>query len=201
MKNQSVNPNLFKHFKLQKYMAEDKSNDVLVIENQQCPVCAKEKATFSEYEIEDPYAGPIAIFTIKCLACGFKNSDLEFLEPGEPAEYAIDIESKEDLNIRVIKSGECEIKIPSFRISVDSTMGSEGFISNIEGVLTRFQKQISFMKQDSDLDKSQRKKLKNILKGIDAVFAGEKKITLKLKDTSGNSAIITDKAKIKKIKK
>ena len=74
----------------------------------------------------------------KCLDCGFKNSDLEFLEEGQPAEYSIDVESKDDLNIRVIKSGSCEIKIPTFRISVDSTMNSEGFITNIEGIILRF---------------------------------------------------------------
>lgn len=181
-------------------MSEPDPRDILVVENQQCPVCGKEAATFSEYEIDDPFAGPVAIFSIKCNACGFKNSDLEFIEPGQPAEYSLDVESKEDLNIRVIKSGQCQIKIPSFRISVDSSMNSEGFISNIEGVITRFKKQIEFLKQDSELEKEQRKKLKNILKGIDQVLNAEKKITIKLIDESGNSAIISDKAKVKKLK-
>lgn len=181
-------------------MAED-SRDILLVENQQCPVCAKDKATFSEYEIEDPLAGPIAIFSIKCNACGFKNSDLEFLEPGTPSEYTLEIESKEDLDIRVIKSGDCEIKIPSFRISVDSSMGSEGFISNIEGVIQRFKDQILLLKDDDDLEKEKRKKIKNLLKGIDEVLNGEKKITLKMIDTSGNSMILSDKAQVKKLKK
>ncbi|MFP4401834.1 MAG: ZPR1 zinc finger domain-containing protein [Candidatus Nanoarchaeia archaeon] len=175
--------------------------DIFIVEKQQCPVCGKHEATFSEYEMEDPYTGPIAIFSIKCTACGFKNSDLEFIEEGTPAEYSIDVESKEDLNIRVIKSGACEIKIPSFRISVDSSMASEGFITNIEGVLTRFRYQVELLKNDDDLDKAQRKKVKNILKGIDEVFAGEKKITLKLKDETGNSTIISDKVQMKPLKK
>ncbi len=184
-------------------MTENKpdNRDILIIEDQDCPVCFKKKAVFSEYEIEDPFAGPIAIFSIKCNACGFRNSDLEFLNEGTPAEYNVKIESKDDLNIRVIKSGSCEIKIPNFRISVDSTMNSEGFISNVEGVIHRFKKQIEFMKGDSDLDKAQRKKLKNILKGIDEVLNGEKEITLKLVDETGNSAIISDKVEMKKIGK
>lgn len=181
-------------------MSED-SKDILLVENQQCPVCAKNKATFSEYEIEDPLAGPIAIFSIKCGACGFKNSDLEFLEPGSPAEYTLEVESKEDLNIRVIKSGECEVKIPNFRISVDSSMGSEGFISNVEGVIQRFKQQIEILKEDSELEKEQRKKIKNLLKGIDEVLHGEKKITLKMIDKSGNSMIISDKVQVKKLRK
>lgn len=179
----------------------ENNRDILIVENQQCPICAQNKATFSEYEIDDAFAGPIACFSIKCNACGFKNSDLEFLEPGPAAEYSIDIETKEDLNIRVIKSGECEIKIPSFRISVDSTMSSEGFISNIEGVLNRFKHQIEFLREDLDLEKEKRKKLKNILNGIEEVFNGEKKITVKLIDKSGNSAIISDKVQVKKLKK
>lgn len=177
------------------------NKDILVVEKQQCPVCSKNEATFTEYETQDPYAGPIAIFSIKCNACGFKNSDLEFINPAEPAEYSVDIESKDDLNIRVIKSGGCEIIIPSFRISVDSTMSNEGFISNIEGVLQRFKKQIELLKDDPELEKPQRKKLKNILKGIDDVLNGERKITMKLKDDTGNSAIISDKVQIKKLKK
>lgn len=174
--------------------------DLFVVENQQCPVCGAQKATFSEYEIDDPYAGAIAIFAIKCNACGFKNSDLEFVDPGTPAEYSIDIESKEDLNIRVIKSGGCEIKIPNFRISVDSTLGSEGFISNIEGLIIRFKKQIELLKDDDELDKEKRKKIKNLLKGIEEVLDGEKKITIKMIDETGNSAIVSDKVKIKKLK-
>lgn len=158
------------------------------------------KATFSEYEVEDAFAGVIAIFTIKCLACGYRNSDLEFENSGEPAEYKVDVESVDDLNIRVIKSGSCEVKIPNFRISVESTMNSEGFITNIEGLILRFKRQIMLLKDDSELDKAQRKRIKTILKGIDEVLAGEKKITVKLIDETGNSAIVSDKAEVKKIK-
>lgn len=181
-------------------MSESDKRDMLIVENQQCPVCALDKATFTEYEIEDAFAGPIAIFAIKCLSCGFKNSDLEFLEPGEPAEYSIDIESKEDLQVRVIKSGECQIKIPNFRISVDSTMNSEGFISNVEGVILKFRHQIELLKDGED-DKGKRKTLKNLLKGIEQVLHCEKKVTLKMIDKSGNSAIISDKVVVKKLSK
>ena len=181
-------------------MTDSENRDMLIVENQQCPVCALEKATFTEYEIEDAFAGPIAIFAIKCLSCGFKNSDLEFLEPGEPAEYSIDIESKEDLQIRVIKSGECEIKIPNFRVSVDSSMNSEGFISNIEGVLNKFLHQVELLKDGED-DKGKRKTLKNLINGIYDVLDCKKKITLKMIDKSGNSTIISDKVKVKKLKK
>jgi len=177
----------------------EKQRDILIVENQDCPVCFQPKAVFSEYESEDPYVGPIVIFAIKCNACGFKNSDIELVNPGTPAEYKIDIEGKDDLDIRIIKNGSCQIKIPNFRIDVDSSMNSEGFISNVEGLLLRFKRQIYLLKDGED-DKAKRKKIKTILSGIDEVLAGEKKITIKLIDDTGNSAIVSDKVEIKKIK-
>ena len=175
------------------------SKDVLVVENLSCPVCSKKKATFSEYEVEDPFAGAIAIFAVKCNSCGFKNSDIEFANPKTPAQYSVDIESVSDLNIRVIKSGLCRIEIPHFKVSVDSTMEGSGFISNVEGVLNRFKKQIEFLTEDSTMDNSKMKKLNKILDGIEEVFNGTRKITLKLTDDSGNSAIVSDKARVKKL--
>lgn len=181
-------------------MVED-NKDLFVVKNQECPACGEKKAVFTEYETEDPYCGPIAIFSIKCEACGYKNSDLEIIENGTPAEYSLEIENPQDLSARVIKSGACEIKIPSFRISVDSDANSEGYVTNIEGLINRFKKNVSLLKDDPDISKEERKKVKNILKNIDKVLFGEKKIKIVLRDTTGNSAIISDKVQIKKLKK
>ncbi len=172
--------------------------DLIVIENQTCPICMAEKATLSTYEIDDPFAGPIMIYSIKCNACGYKSSDLEFLDERDPAEYKIDIESIDDLNIRIIKSGECLVKIPNIRMELDSAESSDGFISNVEGLLLRFKKSAEILKE-SEEDNDAKKKIKNVIKTIDDVLRGEKKITIKLIDKTGNSAIISEKAQVKKL--
>ena len=84
-------------------------------------------------------------------------------------------------------------------VSVDSTLEGEYFVSNVEGVLSRFRKQLEFLK-DGEEDKVVRKRIKNLLKKFDKVLTGEETITLKLKDLSGNSATVSDKAQIKKLK-
>lgn len=180
-------------------MSENQRN-IEIFENQPCPMCGKEKATFTEYEIEDPYAEVIYILSLKCDDCGYKKADLEMGNSSGPAEYTVKIENVKDLNIRVIKSGECEIKIPRLGLSIDSTLNGEYFVSNVEGVLTRFRKQIEFLR-DGEEDKVVKKRIKTILKKIEKVIEGEEEMTLTLKDKSGNSAIISDKVKIKKIKK
>ncbi len=179
-------------------MTENQRN-IEIFENQPCPICGKNEATFTEYEIEDPYAEIIYILSLKCNACGYKKADLEMEKSSGPAEYTVKIESIEDLNIRVIKSGECEIKIPRLGLSIDSTLNGEYFVSNVEGVITRFRKQLEFLKEGEE-DKQVRKRIKNIIKKLDKVVAGEEEMSLTLKDKTGNSAIISDKVKIKKIK-
>lgn len=179
-------------------MVKNITEEQLVVQNQECPMCSQKKAVFGEYEIDDSYCGKIAVFSINCKACGFKKNDLEFLEPKAPAVYTLDISSKEDLNTRIIKSGECEIEIKKLKISVDSSYNSEGFVTNIEGVLNRFKDQIELLSDDMSIDKDKRKKANKILKEIEEVKNGTKKISIELFDPSGNSAIISDKVKIVK---
>jgi len=178
-------------------MSENQRN-IEIFKNQPCPMCGKNEATFTEYEIEDPYAETIFILSLKCEACGYKKADLEMEKSSGPAEYTLKVENIEDLNIRVIKSGECELKIPRLGLSVDSTMNGEYFVSNVEGVLSRFRKQLEFLKEGED-DSKIRKRIKNIIKKIDKVIAGEEEMTLTLSDKSGNSAIISEKVKVKKL--
>ena len=85
-------------------MSEDQRN-IEIFENQPCPMCGQDKATFTEYETEDPYAGTIYILSLNCPTCGYKKADLEIEENAGPAEYTLKVQTKEDLNIRVIKSG------------------------------------------------------------------------------------------------
>jgi len=178
----------------------NKEKNIDVIENQECPICSKPSATYSEYEIEDPYAKTIYILSVKCNSCGYKKSDLEFENPGSPAEYTIKIESIEDLNVRIIKSADCEISIPKLGLEIDSTFNGEHFVSNIEGVIERFIKYITFAR-DNEEEKSAKKRAKNLLKKLNKVKHGDESITIKLKDNSGNSAIISNKVAVKKLRK
>ncbi len=177
----------------------EESRDIFQVENEQCPMCAKKTAVFTEYETPDPYAGTIFIFSLSCKSCGYKKSDLELENSSGPAEYTLKVETIEDLNIRVIKSGDCEIIIPKLGVSVDSTLEGEHFVSNVEGVLQRFRKQLEFLKEGEE-EKEVRKRIKNLLKKFDKVLRGEEPITIKIKDLSGNSAIISEKATVKKLK-
>ena len=82
---------------------------------------------------------------------------------------------------------------------MESGPSSEGYVSNIEGVLDRFVKIIEAQKESSD-DDGEKKSAKNLLKKIRKIKYGDVATKMVIEDMSGNSAIISEKAKLEKLK-
>ena len=169
------------------------------LENQKCPVCFKDKLTLTEDETEIPYFGKIFIFSMNCSECNYNMSDIETEEQKEPTRYTLEVNSKKDIDIRVVKSSSASIKIPQLKMSVTPGIGSTGYVSNIEGVIDRFKKIIE-EERDTTEDDEIKKHAKILLKKIWKVKLGELPIKIIIEDETGSSAIISDKAKIEKLK-
>ncbi len=169
------------------------------IKNQPCPICNKKTLTLREDENDIPYFGKVYIFSMECLECKYHKADIESVEKKDPASYTIVIENEKDLSIRVVKSSTGSIKIPQLGLSVTPNIASEGYVSNIEGVLDRFYKVLEDQRDTAE-DQEERKKIKNILKKLWKAKTGDLKLKIIIKDPEGNSAIISDKAVVKKLK-
>ena len=85
-------------------------------------------------------------------------------------------------------------------IASEQIFKSEGFVSNIEGILQRFKKILEAERDAAD-DEDVRKKAKNLLKKLWKVECGDEELKVIIEDPSGNSAIISDKAVITSLKK
>lgn len=166
------------------------------LEKQPCPICNKNSLTLSESLTEVPFFGKLYIFSMICSNCKYKKSDVEAEEQKAPCKFTFEVSSKEDLDVRIIKSSEASVKIPHIG-SIEPGPASEGYITNIEGIIQRIKEQIEHLR-DSEEDEDLKKKAKNLLKKIQKVLWGEEQIKIILEDPSGNSAIISDKALISK---
>lgn len=169
------------------------------IDNEKCPLCLKNTLTLIEDEQDVPYFGKVFIFSMSCPECGYRQSDVECAEVKEGSRYEFTVENKNDLNVRVVKSGSAVVKIPGLKISIEPGIACEGYVSNIEGVLDRV-KRVLESERDSTEDADARKKAKNLLKRLWKVENGDENLKIIIEDKSGNSAIISDKAIVKKIK-
>lgn len=159
---------------------------------QPCPMCRKNTLTLTEAEDEVPYFGKIFLFSMKCDSCKYYKSDIEAESRKEPCKYTFEVQNKEDLNVRVVKSSEATVKIP-FVGDIIPGATSEGYVTNIEGIINKIKEQVESLR-DTEEDETLKNKAKNLLKKIMKILWGEEKVKIIIEDPSGNSAIISDKA-------
>ncbi|MEM5874403.1 MAG: ZPR1 zinc finger domain-containing protein [Candidatus Aenigmatarchaeota archaeon] len=160
-----------------------------------CPACKSEKVRNEIAEYDDKFLGKVLINTIICDNCGFKHSDIFTEEKEEKIEIEIFVESSDDLNSVVVKSSKCSIKIPEMGIEITPGPYSESYITTIEGILERIE---NFLNEHANL--FEKEKVKELTEKIKKMRSAEEKFHLILKDSTGISKIISQKARVKKIK-
>lgn len=171
------------------------------IDNEKCPMCMKKTLTLYETQQDIPYFGKVFIFGMQCnnKECNYKQNDVEPEQQKEPCKIEFTVENSKDLSVRVVKSSQAVIKVPSLKMSVEPGLANDGYVSNVEGLLQRF-KHILEGERDTADDTKVRKKAKNLLKKLWKVECGEEKLKITIEDPSGNSAIISEKAIVSKLK-
>lgn len=171
-----------------------------LLTEQECAFCHKNTLALAEKETEVPYFGKLFIFSMSCSnpECKYFKADVECVEPKEPCRYTFEISSEEDMKVRVVRSSAATIKIPHIT-TITPGPASNGYVTNIEGVLSRVKTQIEHLKNDEE-DEEAKKKAKNMLKKLQRVMWGQEKLKIIIEDPSGNSAIISERAVREKLK-
>ena len=167
------------------------------LSGQPCPVCQQKKLSLTEAEIEVPFFGKLFVFSMKCDGCKYFKADVEAAEKKEPCKYVFEVSGKPDLQVRVIRSSEATVKFERVG-SMEPGPAAEGFVTNIEGMIKRIKEQIEKIR-DLEEDEEAKKKAKNLVKKLQKVLWGEEKLKITIEDPSGNSAIISEKAKRSKL--
>lgn len=168
------------------------------VDNEQCPVCREKKLVLTEKEEDIPYFGKAYLFSMTCSACKFHEADIEAVEEKEPARYSIDVSSPDDMKIRVVKSSQATVKIPHIA-TIEPGPASQGYVTNIEGIISRIKQQTEILKEDEDEEIAD--KARKLIKKLNRITWGEEKTRMIIEDPSGNSAIISEKAVVEKMKK
>lgn len=163
-----------------------------------CPVCrSKESVEFLSKTEKIPYFGEVMESTITCSQCGYKHSDTICLEQKEPIRYSINIK-KENLNARVVKSQTATVSIPELGLKVEPGIKCQGYVSNIEGILKRFEDAVNTALKFVEDEKSKNNALK-ILEEIENVKNGENEVELIIEDPFGHSTIIHKEVSSRKL--
>ena len=167
------------------------------LKNQKCTFCGANKLTLREDEVEIPHFGRVFVLSMGCSACNYRKSDIEPAEKKEPCKYTFEVSSENDLNVKVVKSGDATVKIPHV-ITMEPGPASSGYITNVEGLIEKVEKIVESSVEGED-DPSVKKKAKNINKKLGKVLVGREKLKIIIEDPTGHSAIISDKAQKSKL--
>lgn len=168
------------------------------LEKQSCPICRQSTLTLCEDEREIPYFGQVYLFSMTCGNCGFHKSDVECAEQHNHVKYIIMVNHEEDMKIRVVKSSEATVKIPHI-VTITPGPASMGYVTNVEGILKRVVHRIETMR-DAEENVEVKKKARRMLKKLHRVMWGQESVKIILEDPTGNSAIVSDKADLVKLK-
>ena len=175
-------------------MNDETINEMIV----KCPACGIEGVAKSIMkELEIPHFGQVMETTILCPECGFKHSDIIALEQNDPAKYVIEI-NKNNLSVRVVRSQSATVIIPEIGIKVEPGPKSEGYVTNIEGVLTRFE---SAVKKALNLfeDVESQKNAKIALNELQELKKGNNTATLIILDPFGQSNVVSENVEVMEI--
>ena len=163
-----------------------------------CPVCnTKGSMEITTKTEKIPYFGEIMESTVKCRECGYKHSDTICLDQKEPVKYSMKI-NKDNLNARVVKSQSATVTIPQLGLKVEPGPKSQGYVSNIEGLLNRFESAVITALKWADEDNVKENALK-ILDEIVEVKSGKKEVTVIIEDPFGHSMMDHDDAEHRKL--
>lgn len=154
-----------------------------------CPVCSGEKTAESTTKTSKiPHFGEILETSLICNACRYKHNDVISLEQKEPAKHSLTI-NKDTLKSRVVKSQSATVSIPELGLKVEPGPKSTGYISNVEGVVVRFEEGLKQALTVFDDAESQKNGLA-ILENLSILANGETEATLIIEDPFGQSNII-----------
>lgn len=155
-----------------------------------CPVCNAEIEYL--YQTENiPFFSDILLMTASC-ECGYRLVDTIILGAGDPVRYTLTVETEEDLEAKVVRSTTGTIEVPELGILVEPGPICEAFISNVEGVLYRFESVIDRVL--SWAEGEQRENALALKKKISHARDLAFPFTVIVEDPDGNSAIISPNA-------
>ncbi|MBI2576955.1 ZPR1 zinc finger domain-containing protein [Candidatus Woesearchaeota archaeon] len=179
-------------------MPEKDPTDPGEFSSHQCPVCGAKSLQLMEAERDIPYFGKVFLFSMTCSSCKYHKSDVECDSKKDPSRYTLEIGSEADLKVRVVKSAEATVKIP-YITTITPGPASQGYVTNVEGILQRVKNEIEAVRDTTD-DDGERQEAKNLIKKLINIMWGKQKQKVIIEDPSGNSAIISDRAIVEKMK-
>ena len=148
---------------------------------------------------EIAYFGEHTQVTLTCPGCGWRQTDFIPAEAREGSCQTYRIDSVEDLQVRVIRGSACTVRLLELDLEVRPGSHSTGYVSNIEGVLNRFQDVIDMVGRQAatEANEGASAELAQLTQSMVEIREGQREATLELLDPHGHSMILTENVQVR----
>ncbi|WP_214041162.1 ZPR1 zinc finger domain-containing protein [Methanoculleus sp.] len=157
-----------------------------------CPACGDE-IRIVHHRLEIPHFPDLLLVAIACDTCGYRHTDTIILGESDPVRWTVRVEEPGDLAIRVARSTTGTIEIPELGLAVEPGTACEGFVTNIEGILSRFEQAVETILANPESE-GERAAALRMQETIGAAREVAFPFTVIIEDPSGNSALVSEKA-------
>jgi zinc finger protein len=160
-----------------------------------CIICGfNQGLTMLAHTEEIAYFGEHTQVTLTCPGCGWRQTDFIPAEAREGSCQTYRIESVDDLQIRIIRGSACTVRMIELDLEVRPGSHSTGYVSNIEGVLNRFQDIIDMVGRQAVVENNEVavSEIAKLTEAMVEIREGQRVATLVFLDPHGHSMILTD---------
>jgi len=168
------------------------------IVEQPCPICFSDAGlTMIVHTSEIPYFGEHTQLTILCDACGWKHTDFIPVGGTKPGASTMVVDSPEHMTVRVVRSASCTVRLVGLGLEAEPGGSATGYISNIEGVFSRFEDAISMLHRQAMSEEDGGEAVDEciaLLNEISSIKSGQSSVELVLLDPMGRSQILHEDA-------
>ncbi len=163
-----------------------------------CPQCLKDDAlTMLAMSSEIPYFGEHTQITVICESCGWKHTDFIPSDGEKPGYSSLIVDNPEKCSARVVRSSSGTIRIPQLELEVSPGGSSSGFVSNVEGVIKRFEDAVGSILRGNADDENIVQASLELLESLRKMKSGSSHFLIELLDPRGRSQIIHNDAIIR----
>ena len=172
------------------------------IVEQPCPLCSSDAGLkMIALTTEIPYFGEHTQITLVCDSCGWKQTDFIPAEGKVPGIWSIKIDDVSKMNTRIVRSSSGIIRINDLDLEVEPGASASGYITNIEGVISRFEDSIGIILRQAETEQEFEtiEKCEELLNKLYNIKNGEMQTTIEIIDPRGHSQILHEDAVFREI--
>ncbi len=120
-----------------------------------CPICSIEGYLKMYSQVDEiPYFGEHTQVTLLCDKCGWRQTDFIPADGKKPGACSLVISHPDHLSVRIVRSSSCTISIPELDLEVSPGNDGAGYVSNVEGIIQRFEEVVLMLQRDMILEKA-----------------------------------------------